>query len=492
MRPFLSVLLFLATAPQLTGLVLATATDSAQATEIQDKLAEYEQKRKKAGKDVEKLWELHLWCDAHGMDKQSRSCLRAVVKADKQHREAHEALGHMEFAGKWFTSKKKLEKFKAAEELRIAKEKGLVRHEGEWVSKADIPFLERGLVRDDSGEWVSKQDLERLANGWTKQDLVWVSPEETDNIGKGLWKCGDAWKSLEEANEFHSRVGNWWVIPTDWFTLYTTLDREVAMQAIDHMERGYRDVQRATGAVPSGPVNVAMFRSEAQYVGFAAGSDTRMAVETRGLSTIHWSYFADNWIEGGNQEFLGCGVGFWDASTEAGGSYGVHAARHAAALSLLDALDPSTKAVAVGRKANFEKWKGSTFWNEKKMPEWFRFGLSSYTGRFFIDQFSSSDKYTWARKWSIENLIAKGGLSPLAQVFDGKLNVDHLESSIRLINEFGLVMAFALDGENAKVDAAFEAVRVAIKAGAGEAKAYKDLRSAIEANDAALREFAGL
>ncbi len=88
--------------------------------------------------------------------------------------------------------------------------------------------------------------------------------------------------------------------------------------------------------------------------------------------------------------------------------------------------------------------------------------------------------------------MSKGGLRPLKEVFSGELDVNDLESSIKLMNEVGLVVAFILDGKNAEVAAAYGAVKHAMREGEGHDKAFKDLQKAITDNEKALREFAGI
>jgi len=465
---------------------------------VQDKKAEYEKRRKDAGKDIQKLWDLYLWCDANGMDKQGRSCLRAIVRVDKSHRKAREALGHLEYAGKWFTTQKKLDKYKKEEEERIAEEQGLVRFNDEWVPADHVPYLEKGLTQDEKGNWVDKEELEKLKGGWVKQDTTWVSPDEIPNMEKGLWKCGEEWKSLEEANEYHSELGRWWVIPSEYYVVYTTCDRDTALKAIDHMERAYRDLNRALGGAPAGKVNVVVLRSEDQYREFAAGVDgERIPTDVRGLSSLHWSYFADTWFEGqeGDITFMGAGVGYWDASTDAGSAFGVHSVRHAAALSLIEAVDPSPKALAKAQKSRLEGWNGEDFWGEKKLPEWYRFGIASYADRYFIDQFvAQGGNHHWAREWSIQNLLSKGGLRPTKQIFKAELSFQTIEDSIKLLNELGLVMAFVLDAKCAPVSAKYGAVKHAVRKGDAKEieKAMTELETAIIENEKALLEFAGL
>lgn len=460
----------------------------------QDRVQEYEKKRKEAGKDPEQLWELYLWCDANALDKQGRSCLRAVIKADPLHRPAHEKLGHLEYDGKWFTTEKKLEKYKKENEERIAKEKGLARYQGEWVPKDDIPYLERGMIRDEEGEWVSAEEQEKIKGGWKKQDTVWIAPEEIPNIEKGFWKCGEKWLKLEDANRHHSDIGKWWIIPSDHFLLYTTCDRGIAEKALEYMDRAYKDVIGVLGVSPSVPVNVGMFRDLKQFSEFSTGSQKFNMTDARGLSSIHYAFFADLWFEPESLTFLGAGVGYWDSSTESGNSFGPHSARHAAAMSIIEAIDPSPKG-----QENVRKKKAVTdayvklFWGEKRLPEWYRYGVSSYADRYFVDQFvKRGGNPHWAREWSVSNLMSKGGLRPLNEVFHAELTVDAAEDSMKLLNERGLVMAFIVDGKCGPVAAKYGAVKHAIKKDGDLKKAFKDLEVEVIKNEKALREFAGI
>lgn len=477
--------------------VVTAAPSEPLSLQAEDRKAEYEAKRAEAGEDVEKLWDVYLWCEAFGMEKEGRSCLRAILKVDDGHREAHEKLGHIEYDGQWFTSKAKLERYKKDEAKRKAEEEGLARFNDEWVPAEDLPFLERGLVRNDDGEWVSKEDHEKQQAGWIRQDLVWISPDEKANLDKGLWKCGEEWKTLAEANEYHSKLGQWWVIPTDYFTLYTTLDREAAMEAVDHMDRAYRDLNRLLGGSPPGRVPVTMLRSAEQYGRFAAGGNGVPQVESRGLSSLHYAFLADLWFDWTDQAlpYLGGGVGYWDKDADNGDAWGRHSARHAAALSLVEAADPSTRAVEKTRKSKLQGFKPDEFWAEKRFPEWFRFGLASYADRYFIDQFvAQGGEAEWARKWSVENLLAKGGLRPIQDLFKARLDLNKFDDSAKLLNEFGLLVAFAIDGKNPEVAAAYGAVKGALRGDDPRAlaTAMKALQDAIIANEKALLEFAGI
>lgn len=478
---------------------LSSFESSAQASELSvsetDKEAEYTKKREEAGKDIQKLWDLYVWCDANGLDKQGRSCLRAVLKEDDSHRRAHEELGHLEYDGKWFTTQKKLDKYKKEEEERIAEEEGLVRYEGEWVPEEHVPFLEQGLTLDPDGNWVNAEELEKIEAGWVRQDMLWVSPEEKQHIDEGLWKCGDEWKTLEEANEYHRKVDRMWVIPTESYILHTSCSREVATKALDHMERVLRDLKGVFGTLPTSPVHVVLLRNQIQYNGFAAGEGHNSPAEVKGLSSIHYSFFADGWFDEESAEFFGAGVGVWDSSAEHGDTWGLHSVRHAAALSLTEAMDPSPKHLAKVKKGGLDKYEAKVFWDEKTFPDWFRYGAASYAERYFVDQFvKSGGNYNWARDWSIENLKAKGGLHSLEDLFASQLSAERPEDSIRLLNEYGLILSFAIDGKCEPIQSAYVKLKDAIAKNDPKAlaKAFKGLEETITDNEKALRAYAGL
>ncbi|MDP6538047.1 MAG: hypothetical protein QF903_05625 [Planctomycetota bacterium] len=461
-----------------------------------DRRAEYDRRREAAGKDVEALWELHVWCSSFGMSKESRSCLRAILKLDRDHKGAREASGHLFYDGRWFTTQKKLDKYKKEEEERIAKEKGLVRFEGGWVPAEDLPFLRQGLVRDDLGDWVSKEDLERQEAGWIRQDLVWIKPEEADNVDKGLWKCGERWLDQKEADAYHAELDTWWVIPSEHFLLHTTCDREVAEKGLDAMERAWRDLRRVFGALPEGRVPVALLRDAAQYGVFAAGDQVsgRPGVEFAALSSIHYAFFADAWFDRLTGAYMGGGAAYWDASAPNGNSFGPHAARHAAAHSVIEALDPSPTALAKATPASNPETLRRAFYKEKKLPEWFRYGAAAYAERYFIDSLvAAGGKPHWAREWSIENIVSKGGLRPVRQILSTELSISDPNGSAKLINERGLVMAFILDGACEPVLERHKAIRDALAAGEKNLdKLFDALATELHKQTSELRKFADL
>ncbi len=283
---------------------------------------EFDRRLEEAGKDVKKLWELYLWCDSSERNREARKTALRIIKNDPDHEEARAALGHEYFDGKWFKTQKKLVAYKKKKEERTAKEQGLVRYEDGWVPKEDLPFLEKGMVRNDEGKWISAEEYKRISEGWVQHDLEWIHPDEQVNVDKGLFKCGQKWLSEEDANAFHADLNSWWKIPGDHFTLWGTCDRKVMMQVKDEMERAARDMARIYGQFPSEPVNVMILRDADQYGAFATGSDEfeHPQTEIRGLSSIHYAFLAEAYFSEA-EGFLGMGAGYWDASTENGPKY---------------------------------------------------------------------------------------------------------------------------------------------------------------------------
>lgn len=459
---------------------------------------EYEKRLEAAGKDVEKLWELYIWCHDTSRDREARSVLRRIVRYDENHTRAREKLGHIFHDGQWFTSERKLEAYKKEEAERKAKEAGLVEYEGDWVEPEDIPFLEEGLVKGPDGHWITPEEAERLEEGWIRQDLEWVSPEEIEKVEAGLWKCGDEWLSLEEANAYHAEIGRWWRIPSQNLVLWTTLTREHAQRAIDEMERALRDLERIYGVKPERRIRVALLRNNEQYGVFASGDQrTHPPTELRARSSLHYAFFAEAWVDRDTNEYLGMGAGYWDHSNETASRFGPHAARLALGLSYAQAIDPSPEAIEDIEKGAMPSgpWLAE-FLEEKRIPEWFRYGAAVYTERYYEDNLvgRGGDPW-WPRKWSIDNIAARGGLDDLEDIFELELSSEFRETaaqSAKLMNEIGLVTAFLVDGGCEPVEEKLAEVQAALKEGEDPSKEFERLRKEVLDHEDELKEFAGL
>jgi hypothetical protein len=458
----------------------------------QDRKAEYEAKRAEAEGSVEKLWKLYDWCEAYSLESQGRSVLRAILKLDQNDRKAHELLGELEYDGKWFPNQKKLDEYKKKKLDEEAKKTGKVVFQGELVDPGDLPYLEKGMKRLEDGRWVSAQEHQRITEGCIRQDLEWVPPSEAANLEKGLWKCGDKWLTEAEANAYHAELGRWWKVPSDHFVVYSTCDRAVVAKIVDECERAYREFNRVLGKSPADKVAVLVLRSADQYNAF--GSGDMGATELRPYSSLHGATIAEIWPDPLREGMTSAGVAYWEAGNPKVEPFGPYFVRHAAAQSLAEALDPSPKKLAVfasGRPAGDPEKEGAEWWGEKRFPQWFRYGACAYVERYIVDSLVAADgDPDHMKKWSVNNILNKGGLDPVDQILACELSLADVPKSQKLVNEAGLLVSFTLDGKCPPVTQAHQALKDAFKNGKDLKPAFKALEEALTKSSDELQRYA--
>ncbi|MEW6074169.1 MAG: hypothetical protein AB1726_16435 [Planctomycetota bacterium] len=476
----------------------------------QDLTAEFEKRRAAAEGDAQKLWEVANWCEANGLDKEFRSCLRAILKIDDGDKKAHELLGHVFYDGQWFPSAAQMEAYKKKHEAELrkdeerkAKEQGLVRHGDRWVHPEDVPYLERGFVKDESGTWIDPEEQKKLAEGWVRQDLEWISPEEKPNLEKGLWKCGDRWLGLADADAYHAEIDRCWKIPGERFLLYSTCPRSLAQRALLEAEDAYGDLVRIFGTYPAERPHFVVLNSLDQYGRFANGDPAaqRPGTESAGLSSVHGVFFADVWFAIPSLEYLGAGVTYWDEKDERSKSFGRLFARHAAAQSFIERIDPSPATTVKFREAQGAGgFSPADFWKEKLLPLWLRYGAAAYVERYFADKSpGAASNPHMLREWSVQNIQRAGGLDPLDTIFAFGITVENSEGSGKLINEAGLLVAFLLDGGCAPLAKEHGVLKEAIRQARQDQKKAPEVQKVVaniqklfQKNEEALRKFAKL
>jgi len=460
-----------------------------------DKKKEFDDLYDAAKGDVEKLWELYDWCEGYGMQKYHKRVLNAILREDEENRKAHELLGHEYYDGKWWDDPDELAEYRIEKEREEAEAKGWVQYKGRWVDPADIPFLERGLVKDDEGNWVDPEVQKKLAEGWVRQDLEWIPPAEVENVEKGLWKCGEKWLSLEDANTYHSQLGREWRIPYDeGFVIRTTLPRATADTIAEDLRRAARDVERFFGR-RAHDVHLLLVDSQDVYNEFAGGLSGSMGTDATGWSSVRGAYFADaNWVAR-EQTYDPIGVGLWDLGSEHGASFGRHYSRYAYGIAAAESFDSSPEARERIAKSGVNDGTLNAFYREKKLPPVLRFGFASYVDRYFVET-TSRDPH-WARRWSVQNLTAQGGLEPLTRVLAMELTprLDDEAAATqagKVLNQAGLVVSFILDADCAPVKEAHAAFKAAMLSGDAKAveRTSKALIDAVRENEGALRRWA--
>ncbi|MEM6671226.1 MAG: hypothetical protein AAF726_00200 [Planctomycetota bacterium] len=444
-------------------------------------LDEYKDLLKDAGDDSDKLWAVYEWTlEDDSRKKYRKRVLKKILRVDPDHRPTREALGHIEFDGKWFESERDRDKY--AE--KVAKERGLVKYDGRWVEANDIPYLERGWEKDPvTGLWFDPVAKQRIADGWKQQDLVWIEPDEIENIDKGLWKCGDEWMSLEEANAYHADVESPWIIPTERALIWSTANRETAMKAAEQAKNGYFDMLKVFGVAPETPVPFLVLRNQAEYLQFMDGSEEMdlPQVDPLAMSAFNRAAYADLWFDFDEEVYHGMGVTFWDDSGEGGDAFGIHDARFAYGLSFVDGLDPARAAVEdVLSEGEVSAEFLEAQLSEHTMPRWFRWGAACYASRWFFDnQIGKGGNPIWAREWSASNLRRNGGPLPFDEVFEFAASGQNPNTSL-LLNQAGLFVAFLVDSEDPEVRKVRSALHDALEKREDTAKIFEDVRKALE------------
>jgi hypothetical protein len=470
-----------------------------------------------AGSDVTKLLQLAADWQAQQRPDAAQKAWQRVLELDAQNATARAGLHHTLYDGRWFDSQTALLDYKRAEDARMQKQ-GLARAGDRFVPIADAPFVRLGWQKGADGRWQHplvarrlQRDTEPLARGCQQQDLVWIEPADFDRWRQGQWRCGEQWLDTAAADAWHADPERPWQVPSEHFVISTTVDRARVEWCKWYADRTWPDLVRlfgvAPGQVPSavelfGPQldrpEVVVWNSLAQYNKFAGNA------ETQGVSSLHYACFADALFDDDVKPaaFAGLGCGFWDRSTPALDGFGQHSIRHAAAQSFVEAIDPSWQALGEmalenrtpasrDQSAARSQVQSQAFWAEKRIPRWLRYGACNYVERWFVEpETTDGQDREWARKWARLALQKGGGLRSLDALFEFKLTPGDAASSTQRIHEAGCVVAFVLDGGDARVQAAHRAFQEALRGPGSTAAAVAELQAALRAAQPRLLAFA--
>jgi len=185
---------------------------------------------------------------------------------------------------------------------------------------------------------------------------------------------------------------------------------------------------------------------------------------------------------------MGTGVAYWDTKDATLNAFGKHAVRHAAGLAYIEAIDASWLAISEAIVAQSQV-DPATFWGEKKIPRWMRYGAASYVERYYEDKDVQADPWQ-VRKWAVTNLMAGGGLRKLDDIFAMELSLEDIEGSTRMIHEAGLLVSFMLDGGCEKVVEAHQAFKEVLMKGEDTAEAVEELQKVLKKNEKDLKKYA--
>ena len=459
-----------------------------------------------AGRDVAKLLELASSCAAGGKDDAAKRVYKTILEIDANHEAAHKALNHQLYDKKWFESFAELAKYKREEAAKM-KSKGLARYKEEWVPEADVPFLGMGWTKNDKGVWCNPFDIacEKQVAEWQSagyqfraDDNSWIAPADTDKWAALQWKCGEQWLDMAQANEYHSKIGQWWQLAGEHFVVWTTCDWEAGNLARWHADKVYPELVRLFGIEPTKKPHFIVLNSLEQY-NRGAGGTPPLIPEVEGFSSLHGAYFADNYfdLEAKPPQFLGAGVSYWERKDAKASMWGPYWVRWAAAQSFIDAIDRSWNAVGERITSQATDETSANFWGEKKIPRWLRYGAASYVERFLKNPEAAKGSDPWnLRAFAFAEIKKGGGLRKLDDVFAFALDLKDIPGSTRLYNEAGLLVSFLLDGAPANKELAskHQAFVSALKSGskADVAAAAGALQKELAKSEKDIRKFAGL
>lgn len=449
---------------------------------------------KAAGDKVERLWRLAQRWERDGEDARAAVALAKLLRLEPDHAQARKAAGWFGESNKWFRSKEGFERHLASQQPEDAARRGLVEYKDVWIHPTERKLASRGWTKDHSrGQWLTGQDQQRLASGSAIQDFAWIAADQAEFVDRGLWLVGGEWLELEQANQRHRRLGSPWRIPTGSLVLNTTLDRETALLAARQAERALTDARDVLGVQPPLPIEVTVLGREEQVDRFALGEPDGSR-EPRHVGRVHTlgsAFLAERWFRrvDGELEHFAQGVGLWDPGIENGAAYGLHSVRFAAALSFVEALDPSPMAVRRALSKGVSEDFSAEYYAEKRLPAWLRWGAAVYAERFFLDPDAPAGADPdWPRVWSLQNLAGVGGLSPLDDLFTFDL-VAGRDASRRLLISAGAAVAFLVRGENGSAHPALTTFQDEMRAGNLQRDDIERLEQALRENEAALRTF---
>ncbi len=470
---------------------------------------EFDAKLAAAGRDVAKLLALAETYVSGAKDVSAKKVFKKVLEIEPDNETAHKGLGHQLYDKKWYESFAELAKYKREEAARM-KAKGLVRFKDEWVPEGDLPFLTMGWIKNTANVWVHPLDIARAAQAaewqaagyqFRADDNSWIAPADVAHWTALQWKCGEEWLDLAQANEFHAKLGQWWQLVGEHFTVWTTCDWAAGDAARWYAEKSYPELVRIFGVEPATKPVFAVMNNLAQY-NQVSGGNPPLLPESEGISSLHGAYFADSNVDFTQKPplYQGLGVSFWDRGDEKLRGWGPYWLRWAAAQSFVDAVDPSWTAISetLSNTATAVTLQNpAAFWGEKKIPRWLRYGAASYVERYMKNPEAAPGADPWdLRTFAFGELKKAGGLHKPAELFAFTLDLSKADDSTRLYNEAGLVVAYLLDGAEGdkKLAAAHEAFKAALKSGAKKdvVEAADVLQKELAKHEAKIKKFAGL
>lgn len=407
--------------------LLAPATAQAEKIERASEVLKKELKVKEtaAKKDPEALCAVAAWAAEKGLGAESKRLYEAVLKIKPDHPKAHEALGNVQHEGKW-VAKKELEEKKKQALLAEMTAKGLVEVDGVWVDKADVDDAKRGIYRHD-GEPVSKAEKQALTTGKVRHPVTGelIDQKRLEDAKAGKFPlAGDEWGDEAKADDYHENKEPW-VFRSSYCTVVSRMPLAKVREMATQVDSAWARVAELFGTTLPQPKHrpvVIVAATQDEYAGFG----TRLGDESS--STSAFLTMAE-----GRVKLAGLGE-TRPAVCDGTGALGVYSARHAAGLAF---------AASTARDLGTE------------FPAWFLHGVGSLSSRLHLP----SDAAHYARQ-DIQN----GGVSDCKAMCKNFSFRGDDGSKRHILFQSGLMLDFALKGRDDAAKAAIGEFTAACKA----------------------------
>lgn len=407
--------------------LLAPATAQAEKVERASEALKRELKTKEtaAKKDPEALCAVAAWAAEKGLGAESKRLYEAVIKIKPDHAKAQEALGNVLHEGKW-VAKKELEEKKKQALLAEMTAKGLVEVDGVWVDKADVEDAKRGVYRHD-GEPVSKAEKQALTTGKVRHPVTGelIDQKHLEDAKAGKFPlAGDEWGDEAAADAFHEKRDPW-VFRASFCTVVSRMPLAKVREMATQVDAAWARVAEVFGGTLPQPkhrpvVIVAATQSEYADLGARLGDESSSSSAFLAMTEgrVRMPMLGET----------------RPAVCDGTGALGVYSARHAAGL-----------AFAIGNAMDLGL----------DAPAWFLHGVGSLTSRLHLP----SDAAHYARQ-DIQN----GGVSDCKALCKNFSFRGDDGSRRHILFQSGLMLDFALKGRDENAKAALAEFAAACKA----------------------------
>jgi len=192
-------------------------------------------KETEAKEDPEAMYQVGVWANENGLDKDAARIFQKVLKANPDHEGANIALGNARFEGKWMAAEK-------AEELRVKaleaqyKKDGLVKVNGVWIEKDHKDDAKLGIYHH-KGDLVTRDEKIALMDGKVRHPRTGelIDPADLEKA-KSMFLIKGEWVAEDKANKAHRSESNPWIVRTSYCTLVGHMPIETMEEIRPHVD----------------------------------------------------------------------------------------------------------------------------------------------------------------------------------------------------------------------------------------------------------------